>query len=326
MEDATESHTIEVKDTKFAEARATRPTWKWRIVITEYVATALFLIGPFMCCALVSAGQETAQDLLYNFAKSLLVVHLLFRTAHLNPAVTIVAMITGDTGMKQGFYNIIAQTLGSFTSASFVQVLYGKRFGSEFMCNIIHFNELGQFAGMSEQDLMDETFLHKAFAQIYLGDCFGTAIAELLATSIFVLTVYKLTIDTRAILIIDRILMAIIVSTVYYFGLVLTYAHDTGSLNPARSLGPALVNGCHWIYAKIMNQEHKHSALQAQLEGRLETAQTAISNNTLYIGGEEMFQVWDSLLFVMIGTISAAFVVGLFARWTKRHPGTARDQ
>jgi len=292
--------------------RAPPSGYKMRKVLDEYVATFLYLVIPFMCTAhyqiqTPGVNERVIEYVLFLFAYFLFWTIVLFPRVHLNPVVTIVTVISKDVGMKQGLLNIFGQVWGAITAASVAHALYGKQSGSEFMCNIIHIVESDQMANVLEHE--DSS---KWWSQVYTADALGTMLAEFCFTGLFALFYYKLNVESRPMhhLIIDRLSMATIIASVYYAGLKLTWAHDSGSLNPARTFAPALVNTCHELYAHYMEQDHAHFSIQAL---------------GWWKNNEQMFGLWDSFFIILSGTMSAGVVVGLFGRWTKKNPIRANN-
>jgi len=135
--------------------------------------------------------------------------------AHMNPAVTIAAIISGNTGIIRGFSYILGQLIGASIA---IYIL------SEFFWSI---------PNLGVQTLSVTT-----------GD--GLVI-EVILTFFLVFTIFATMIDKRGNAALGPAAIAIVIFLDHIIAVPLTSA----SMNPARSFGPALIHGQwpdHWVY------------------------------------------------------------------------------
>ena len=135
--------------------------------------------------------------------------------AHMNPAVTIAAIISGNTGLIRGFSFILGQLIGS----SFAIYLLG-----EFVWII---------RNLGVQTLSTTP-----------GD--GLVI-EVILSFFLVFTIFATMIDKRGNAAWAPLAIGVVIFVDHLIAVPLTGA----SMNPARSLGPALIHGQwadHWVY------------------------------------------------------------------------------
>ena len=135
--------------------------------------------------------------------------------AHINPAVTIAAIISGNTSLVRGFSFIVGQLVGS-TFAIYLL--------SEFVWNV---------PKLGAQSLNTTT-----------GD--GLVI-EVILTFFLVFTIFATMIDKRGNAALGPAAIGVVIFVDHLIALPLTGA----SMNPARSFGPALIHGQwlgHWVY------------------------------------------------------------------------------
>jgi len=135
--------------------------------------------------------------------------------AHLNPAVTVAAIISGNTGIIRGFSFILRQLTGS-TFAIYIL--------NEFVWII---PELGvQSLNVSPGDGL---------------------VIEVILTFFLVFTIFATMIDKRGNVALGPAAIGVVIFVDHLITVPLTGA----SMNPARSFGPALIHGQwldHWIY------------------------------------------------------------------------------
>jgi MIP family channel proteins len=135
--------------------------------------------------------------------------------AHMNPAITIAAIISGNTGLVRGFSFILGQLIGS----SFAIYLLGV-----FVWSI---------PNLGVQTLSTPT-----------GD--GLVI-EVILTFFLVFTVFATMIDKRGNAALAPLAIGVVIFVDHLIAVPLTGA----SMNPARSFGPAIIHGQwpdHWVY------------------------------------------------------------------------------
>jgi len=229
------------------------------ILITEFIVTALLLIGPFMATATLQEGISKNKDyVIMSFAVSTFIFYLLFPRAQLNPAATVASMVCKDTTIIQGCFNILFQCMGSTLSSSLVQFIYQDEKGVDWMCNVV-FNT----------------------------DGFNTILGEYITTLLLIVAMQKFPVATA---VFDRAIRSLVMSFFIYGGYNLLWKIDLGSMNFARTFGPAMVDTIHGYFSGLLN-----------VEG-------------------EVYANWSSAGFVAIGTLSGGFAAGLFDKWSRTHP------
>ena len=135
--------------------------------------------------------------------------------AHLNPAVTIAAIVSGNVGIVRGLSYIVGQ-LGGATLAAFLI--------DEFVWGL---DNLGVH-GLSVQT----------------GD---GLVLEVILTFFLVFTIFATAIDKRGNTALAPLAIGLVIFADHLIAVPLTGA----SMNPARSFGPALIHGQwadHWVY------------------------------------------------------------------------------
>ncbi len=137
--------------------------------------------------------------------------------AHMNPAVTIATVITGNTGLIRGALYITAQLIGAVLA---VAVLHGVAFDNDNL----GLNQVSP-AISTGQGLLLEGFL----------------------TFFLVWTVFAVAVDKRA----NPALAPLAIGFVMMAGHFVSLGRTGASMNPARSFGPAAYFGNfnqHWVY------------------------------------------------------------------------------
>ena len=135
--------------------------------------------------------------------------------AHLNPAVTIAAIVSGNLGVIRGFSYIIGQLLGSIIAVLLIELFVWTTPGLGAHTLSISTNE-------------------------------GLVI-EFILTFFLVFTVFATAIDKRGNAALAPLAIGLVVFVDHLIAVPLTGA----SMNPARTLGPALIHGVwddHWVY------------------------------------------------------------------------------
>jgi len=197
----------------------------WRMLIAEYVGT-LFLVL-FGCASCVDGWAD-------QYSPSMVQVALAFGVTiatmaqsighvsgcHINPAVSTAMMITGKMSVVRTIAYILAQCLGGICGAALLQSLTPEKFHHTMGVTSVH-------------ELLNPT------------QAFGV---EFFSTFSLVLVVFgvcdanRTDIKGSGPLAIGLTVTTAILATGMYTG---------GSLNPARSLGPAVISGkwaLHWVY------------------------------------------------------------------------------
>ncbi|XP_076109267.1 aquaporin-4-like [Mytilus galloprovincialis] len=195
----------------------------WKSLRAEFFGSILYVI--FGCGCLLNCTNDNtvklfASVLSFGIAYSIL-VRIFGPTSggHFNPAVTISLLCTRYISLLRGLFYILVQIIGSICGAA---ILYGI-IPSEIR------NDLGV------------TKVHKNVDNVR---AFGV---EFLATFIVIFTYFTTLENKNNVLVPDSVVCGLSISLSQLFAFNLTGA----SINPARSLGPALIHNSwdnHWIY------------------------------------------------------------------------------
>jgi len=197
----------------------------WRTLMAEFVGTMfLVLVG---CASCVEGWNKDYKANIVQVALSFgITIATMAQTighvsgCHINPAVTTAMLVTGKITVMKWIFYVLSQCIGSICGAALLQALTPPEFH----------NTLGV------------TELHEALTPT---QGFGV---EFFSTFTLVLIVFGVCDENRndikgsAPLAIGLTVTTAILATGVYTG---------GSLNPARSLGPAVISGkwaYHWVY------------------------------------------------------------------------------
>lgn len=202
----------------------------WRATVAEFIATFCFVflgagsavsVGMFLGdTGALTAGAMVVIALTHGFAIAVMV----YATAKisggfLNPAVTVSAMIARKLGVAKGGMYIVAQLLGAILAALLLAAV---------------------IPDASEGGLGT----HALGSGISAG---AGVVIETVLTFVLVFVVFATAIDSRGPGNLAPLAIGLAVMVDVFVGLPLTGA----SLNPARTLGPALAAGQwadHWVY------------------------------------------------------------------------------
>ena len=200
----------------------------WKQFLAEFFATGFFvLIG---CGAVVSSAIASSTDLDTGRLIAISLTHglticLLAYTighisgGHINPAITVAAIINRKINGVKGAIFILAQIFGAIVFA----------FILKFVIPDIYEGNLGSH-GLGEN----------------VSVSMGFSI-ELIFTFLLSLVVFSTAMDKRNATVMAPLAISITVTAVHFVAVPLTGA----GINPARSLGPAIASGFwinHWIY------------------------------------------------------------------------------
>lgn len=192
--------------------------------LAELIATFVFVfVGVGAAGAALATGQGTGQTfyIVVGLAHGIGIMLGVWAAGrisggHMNPAVTIATVVTGNTGLVRGVMYIAAQLIGAVLA---IAVLNGVAFDQ---------NELGlhQVTGITQgQALLLEIFL----------------------TFFLVWTVFAVAVDKRG----NAALAPLAIGFVIAAGHFVAIGRTGASMNPARSFGPAAFFGNfnqHWVY------------------------------------------------------------------------------
>ena len=203
-------------------------TWDdLRAALAEFIATTLFVFigaGTVVVTGMSGTGELTASRLMViAMAFGLTITVLVAATArisggHINPAVTAAALVTRKIGLARGLLYIVAQLAGAIIGALLIMAVVPGDEGT-----------LGATA---------------------LGTDVGAGagvLAEVILTFALVFVIFATAVDPRGPSSIAPVAIGLTVIADILVGGSIT----GGSMNPARSFGPALVAaewGDHWVY------------------------------------------------------------------------------
>lgn len=195
-----------------------------RAAAAELIATFLFVfvgigaIGAFERVSGVTGSQLLLIGLAHGLGISVGVVAIArISGAHINPAVTVAALITGNIGLIKSVMYIVAQLGGAVLA---MLALDGVAYAS------------------------DDLGLQTVSGSIGNGNGF---VLEVILTFFLVFVIFATAIDKRGNAVLAPLAIGGIMAIDYIVGFPLT----GGSMNPARSFGPALIHGVwdgHWVY------------------------------------------------------------------------------
>ncbi|MBI4338903.1 MAG: MIP family channel protein [Chloroflexi bacterium] len=199
----------------------------WRAAVAELIGVTLFVFvgaGTVVSSGMLVDGLDPARLVAIALAHGLAIAIMVAATAHIsgghiNPAVTVAAIVTRKMGLAKGAMYVVAQligaALGAYLLAATIPDAKAAGLGAHALGN-------GVTAGAG---LVIETIL----------------------TFVLVFVVFATAIDTRGPGNLAPFAIGTAVLVIHLIAVPLTGA----SVNPARSFGPALVSGQwanHWVY------------------------------------------------------------------------------
>jgi len=206
-------------------------TWDaWRASIAEFIATFCFVllgIGAVVSSGIflgdeetVTAGRIVVIALGHGFAIAIMVAATArISGGHLNPAVTFSAVLTRKIGAAKGGMYMMAQFAGAITAAFLIKAIV--------------------------PDTMEGGLgSHAIGADISVGAALAT---EMVLTFILVFVIFATAMDPRGPGHLAPFAIGLTIIVAIFVGLPLTGA----SMNPARTLGPALALGAwadNWVF------------------------------------------------------------------------------
>ncbi|ELU02847.1 hypothetical protein CAPTEDRAFT_180401 [Capitella teleta] len=196
----------------------------WRDVIAEFLAT--FLLMTVQSAIVMDWGKDDpAKSIRVGLALGFIVATMAwalgdFGGGHINPAVTVAMVFGGCCTILRGILYVIAQCVGAIAGAGFIYAVTPADFRGNLA--LTDLNE-----GMEPwQGYLVETWV----------------------TCILVLTILGATNERRK----GNVYMpTILIGFAVCLGIMSAFNHTGGSLNPARSFGPAVVINKwnnHWVY------------------------------------------------------------------------------
>ncbi|XP_029641054.1 aquaporin AQPAe.a [Octopus sinensis] len=196
----------------------------WRANVAEFLGSALLvLMGCGSCSQWSKETTPSVIEVSFGFGFTIVTLVWIFGQtsgAHFNPSVTLALMITRKISFVRAVFYLIFQSVGGITGAALLLSVLPKNKTVD-LCPTVLAEDVGVFQGM----------LVESFLAFFL-----------------VMTVYA-TSDTRRT---DHkgpfpLTIGIVITACILMGAKFTGA----SINPVRSLGPAVVGGVwehHWIY------------------------------------------------------------------------------
>ena len=202
----------------------------WRASIAEFIATFCFVFvgaGTVVSVGIFLAGEETVtagKMVVIGLAHGLAITVLVAATArisggHINPAVTFSAVLTRKIGVAKGGMYVVAQLLGAVAGALLLKAVIPDALEG----------------GLGS---------HALGADISTG---AGVLVEIVLTFILVFVIFATAVDSRGPAHLAPLAIGMAVLVDHFMGVPLTGA----SMNPARTLGPALAAGewaNHWVY------------------------------------------------------------------------------
>lgn len=195
-----------------------------RAALAEFLGTFIFVfagIGAVGAFTFVN-GISGVQLLLIGLAHGLALMAAIAAVGrisggHINPAVTIGALITGNIGLVRAAMYIVAQLAGAVLASLALESLAYPA---------------------------DNLGVHTIAGNVGVGNGFTI---EVILTFFLVLAVFATAIDKRG----NALLAPLVIGTVVVIGHFVAIPLTGPSMNPARSFGPALVHGAwadQWVY------------------------------------------------------------------------------
>lgn len=200
----------------------------WRAAGAEGIATLLFIFlgaGTVVVTGgLMKEGLTAARLVAIALAHGLAIALLVSATAkisggHINPAVTIAALVTGKIGIQRAIAYVVAQLVGAVIGAGLLAIVIPSAAQGNLGAH-------GLGSGVSAG---------------------AGLLAEIVLTFALVFVVFATAVDPKGPGHLAPIAIGLTILVDHLFGVPVTGA----SMNPARSFGPALVAGAwdsHWIF------------------------------------------------------------------------------
>jgi MIP family channel proteins len=200
----------------------------WRPALAEFIATLLFIfLGAGTVVVTGGILQESltsARLLVIALAHGLTIALLVSATAkisggHINPAVTLAALVTGKIAPGKALMYIAAQLIGGILGAFLLTMALPS-------------------------DIQGNLGAHGLNPEVSAG---AGLLTEIVLTFALVFVIFATAVDPKGLGHIAPAAIGLTVLVDHLFGVPITGA----SMNPARSFGPALVAGAwenHWIF------------------------------------------------------------------------------
>jgi len=197
-------------------------------MFTEFLMTLMFVyVGCGSCISSYLTEKtdnqkindvDTARMLVIGMAHGLAIVVLLFASlhisgGHLNPAVTLAMIVTGNIRLGKGVGYIGAQFLGGICGAAFLRFTFGE----------------GAAQNMGVHDIGNGVGI------------FGGIVLEFIITFILVYVIFSVGVNRKG----PSALAAFAIGFTVLMNHLVAVPFTGASMNPARTLGPAVVTGSY---------------------------------------------------------------------------------
>lgn len=204
-------------------------------LIAEFIGTFALVVFGCGVAVLMNDTLTTA----FAFGLILLIMYYTIGKisgCHINPAVTIAMMIKKVTGVAQGIGYIVAQIIGGIAGAGFLKYIATTL----EKAYIEKYYEQQGYPITSDTSDYIKTFIDNLGANTVISDAtiIPTIILEVFLTFIFVLVVCKI-VDSKKYSKIGGFVIGLALTLVHLLGI----AYTGTSVNPARSIGPAVLMG-----------------------------------------------------------------------------------
>lgn len=203
----------------------------WRAVIAEYVATTAFVFCACASCVVQNVGNvypTLSQNLVAGLTQGLAIGSLVYAVAftsggHINPAVTFALTVSGDIPILHAIAYVLAQLTGGISGAALVAGVMPDRFEGNLGTTQLA-NGIGHFQAV---------------------------VFEAIVTFILVFVIFGTVADVDDEADTVKPLAPIPIGFSVAVCVTIAFAFTGGSLNPARSFGPAVISNTwkyQWIY------------------------------------------------------------------------------
>jgi len=205
-----------------------------RPLLVELVGTALFLlIGMWGTC---SGGGVLAAALSFGLALAVLAAsfgHI--SGVHFNPSVTIGVLIAGEMQAVMAILYVVMQLLGGIGAAGVLRLLLTTRTYDACKGGA---TVLAQYAAYNETTIHGRVYYVADYVRNWQG-----ILMEAIVTFVLVTVVLMVALDTKS----KTGLAPLLIGLALGVNILAIGAYTGGSLNPARSLGPAIF-AFQWEY------------------------------------------------------------------------------
>ena len=202
---------------------------RMRIAFTEAIGTAVLVIGGVGTAVIAGKAVGNTQGVAFAFGLSLLVMVYAIGPitgCHINPAVTIGLAVARKTKWEQVPWYVVAQVIGAIIGALLIFI-------------IAH--------GVPGFSAVKTGFGSNGYGQHSPGGygIFAVAVTEILLTGVFIFVILGAT-DKRAAPGFAPLAIGLALTLIHLISIPV----DNTSVNPARSIGPALFQA-HWALAEL---------------------------------------------------------------------------